>query len=256
MHYYTRNLGDYAKDTAHLTTLQHGIYCRLMDTYYATEEPIPAAKAHRIAAADKGEVDLVLSDFFELSEDGAVWRHKRIDAEIEKYHEKAEKNRRNGQAGGRPRKENHDGFQKNHDAPQKKATGNLNQEPITNNQDKSPLNPPEGDSGRKRKPKAEAIELSTFLEALNGQKVFPSDDPLFEYAREIGLDASLVKLAWLEFRDLMVSGKKRQKDWRATFRTYIRKGYLKLWWRDEANEAWELTTAGKQAWMKHKGEVQ
>lgn len=250
MHYYTRNLGDYAKDTAHLTTLQHGIYSRLMDTYYATEQPIPAGKAHRIAAADKGEVDLVLGDFFEMSDDGTVWRHKRIDAEIAKYHEKAEKNRLNGQAGGRPRKDG------NPSGSQKKPTGGPNHKPITKNQEeaKSPLDPPEGEKPSRRK-KAEQHTLTAFIEQLQGAKAFEPEDPLFKYADEIGMEYTLIKLAWLEFRDLMVTNGKLQKDWRATFRLYVRKNYLKLWWRDEANGAWELNTTGKQAWAKHKDKL-
>jgi len=248
MHYYKRNLGDYAKDTAHLTTLQHGIYSRLMDTYYATEQPIPAGKAHRIAVADRDQVDLVLADFFELSEDGTVWRHKRIDQEISDYHAKAEKNRANGQSGGRPKSNNPNGSQK-------KPTGNLNHKPGTKNQEKDPLNPPEGDSPRKRKAKT-AVKLQAFLDELDGAKAFEPDDKLFEYTREIDLPGDFVKLAWLEFRDLMLESGKEQKDWRQTFRLYVRKGYLKLWWRDEGNSTWELTTTGKQAWIKHREKIQ
>jgi uncharacterized protein YdaU (DUF1376 family) len=248
MHYYKRNIGDYAKDTMHLSTLQHGIYSRLMDYYYANEEPIPAGKAARIAVAPKDEVETVLCDFFELSEDGSVWRHKRIDAEIGAYHDKAEKNRENGRAGGRPRKDG------NPDGSQKKATGNLNHKPLTKNQEKNPPNPPEGGKSSRRK-KSEETTITQFIESLAGEKAFLPTDPLFTYTSEIGLDHDLVKLAWLEFRDLMVLSAKKQRDWRATFRIYVRRGYLKLWWRNEAENEWQLTTAGKQAWAKHKGEL-
>lgn len=243
MNYYKRHLGDYAKDTRHLTTLQHGIYSVLMDHYYATEEPIPSAKAVRIAAAPRDDVELVLGDFFELSDDGTVWRHKRIDAEIADYRSKAETNRENGKAGGRPRK--------NPNGSQEKATGNPSHKPVATSQDKDPPNPPEGGKARKRS-KKEAIELKTFIEQLEGAKAFTPEDPLFQYTKEIGLDADFVKLAWFEFRDRMLESKKKQADWRATFRVYIRSNYLKLWWRNEAENEWQLTTAGKQAWAKHK----
>lgn len=248
MNYYKRHLGDYAKDTRHLTTLQHGIYSVLMDHYYATEEPIPAGKAARIAQAPQGDVELVLSDFFELSEDGTVWRHKRIDAEIADYQGKAEKNRENGKSGGRPRKDG------NPVGSEKKPTGNPSHKPLAISQDKNPPNPPDGGKSSRKK-KAEETTITQFIEALAGEKAFLATDPLFEYTTEIGLDKDLVKLAWLEFRDLMTLSGKKQKDWRATFRMYVRKGYLKLWWRNEAENEWQLTTAGKQAWAKHKGEL-
>ena len=45
VNYYERHLGDYARDTAHLTMVEHGAYTLLLDRYYATESPIPADQA-------------------------------------------------------------------------------------------------------------------------------------------------------------------------------------------------------------------
>jgi uncharacterized protein YdaU (DUF1376 family) len=87
MNYYERHIGDYAKDTGHLSMLEHGAYTLLIDRYYATEAPIPAAQVHRVARArsqeERDAVDAVLSDFFELREDS--WHHKRCDEEIAVY---------------------------------------------------------------------------------------------------------------------------------------------------------------------------
>ena len=41
MNYYQRHLGDYAKDTGHLTLLEHGVYTVLLDWTYATERHLP-----------------------------------------------------------------------------------------------------------------------------------------------------------------------------------------------------------------------
>ena len=49
MNYYERHLGDYSKDTAHLTMIEHGAYGLLLDRYYGTEAGIPADQVHRIA---------------------------------------------------------------------------------------------------------------------------------------------------------------------------------------------------------------
>ena len=47
------HLGDYAKDTAHLSMLETGAYRLLLDRYYGTEQGIPADQAHRIARAKR-----------------------------------------------------------------------------------------------------------------------------------------------------------------------------------------------------------
>ena len=51
MNYYERHLGDYAKDTGHLTILEHGAYTLLLDRIYSTEAGIPEKDAHRLARA-------------------------------------------------------------------------------------------------------------------------------------------------------------------------------------------------------------
>lgn len=90
MNYYERHLGDYARDTGHLSLLEHGVYTLLLDRYYASELPIPEADVYRVARArskeERAAVDAVLSEFFTL-EDG-FYRQKRIDSEIERYLEK------------------------------------------------------------------------------------------------------------------------------------------------------------------------
>ena len=105
MNYYERHLGDYAKDTAHLTVLEHGAYTLLLDRYYATEDGIPANQAHRVARArtkeEKAAVDVVLNEFFVISE--GVWTHGRVDKEIEKAKSRIKAARENGSKGGRPK---------------------------------------------------------------------------------------------------------------------------------------------------------
>lgn len=114
LNHYRHHLGDYAKDTAHLTMLEDGAYGRLMRRYYATEAPLPADMAElcRVSgartSAEKQAVKNVLRDFFDLQADG--YHQKRIDEEIAEYKARAEKNREFGRTGGRPKK-NPNGFQ-------------------------------------------------------------------------------------------------------------------------------------------------
>lgn len=100
MNYYEHHLGDYAKDTAHLTMLEDGAYRRLLDRYYGTEMGIPADQAHRVARArtrdEKAAVDAVLEEFFTL--DDGIWKNSRAEEEIAKFaakKPKAEEKREN-----------------------------------------------------------------------------------------------------------------------------------------------------------------
>jgi uncharacterized protein YdaU (DUF1376 family) len=108
MHYYQHNIGDYRRDTVHLSLLEHGIYRQLLDIYYLSETPIPkeTQQVYRKLTAktvdEQKAVDIILSEFFLLSHEG--WIHKRCDMEIANYHHKVVISRTNGKKGGRPPK--------------------------------------------------------------------------------------------------------------------------------------------------------
>lgn len=107
MHYYQHNIGDYRRDTIHLSLLEHGIYRQLLDMYYLTECPIPKETQQvfrRLSARtneEQNSVKIILNEFFSLTEDG--WIHKRCDLEISDYKHKAAIARENGKLGGRPK---------------------------------------------------------------------------------------------------------------------------------------------------------
>jgi uncharacterized protein YdaU (DUF1376 family) len=92
MHSFTKHLGDYAKDTRHLTLLEHGAYNVLMDWCYASERALPRDEAmlYRICAAftkpEQQAVMSVIEQFFQGTPDG--WIQKRIEQELMKAHEK------------------------------------------------------------------------------------------------------------------------------------------------------------------------
>jgi uncharacterized protein YdaU (DUF1376 family) len=106
MNFYKRHIGDYIKDAAHLSLLEHGVYARLMDVYYSREGGIPASQAARLIGARTDEelsaVEAVLSEFFELDSD--TWRQARCEREIEIASAQSEANRANGKRGGRPKR--------------------------------------------------------------------------------------------------------------------------------------------------------
>lgn len=141
MNYYQHHIGDYRRDTAHLSLLEHGVYRQLLDMYYLSEAKIPAETEvvyRRLCARTEDEkkaVDTVLSEFFKL-ENG--WIQTRCDKEIAEYHGKAGRARENGKLGGRPSKTK-EVISDNPEATKEKANHKpltTNQEPLTTNQDK------------------------------------------------------------------------------------------------------------------------
>jgi uncharacterized protein YdaU (DUF1376 family) len=96
VHYYKRNLGDYAKKAGRLSMLQHGAYTLLIDACYDREQFPTRDEAidwtWASSTAEVEAVDFVLSKFFAL-EDGR-YVQKRIQEEIAAYHATSETNKR------------------------------------------------------------------------------------------------------------------------------------------------------------------
>lgn len=95
MHKYWRHIGDYAKDTKHLTMLEHGALTLMLDWAYASERPLPEDERtlFRLCSAfDKAEREAVITvrdEFFELGEEG--YTQRRVLREIAEFRAKAEK---------------------------------------------------------------------------------------------------------------------------------------------------------------------
>lgn len=103
-------------------------YLKLLWMYYDTESPLPADSkllAFKIGANPES-VQLILDAFFAL--DGNVYRHKRCDAELEKYFSKGQKAKNSANARWGNAKAMRTHSECNTDAPKNDA----NQEPITN----------------------------------------------------------------------------------------------------------------------------
>lgn len=101
MHYYSFNIGDYRKDTAHLNLIEHGVYRQLVDWYYLDEAPLPSdikKLSRMISARSDLEVEAlqnVLADFFQLTDVGYI--HERCDIELKAIYDKSEKARNSAQ---------------------------------------------------------------------------------------------------------------------------------------------------------------
>lgn len=84
-----------------------------------------------------------------------------------------------------------------------------------------------------------------------GCSAIPSDHSVFEYADSVGIPEEFLYLGWKVFRDMMRASGKRQKDWPATFKNYVARGWLNIWGID-VNGQYYLNTAGKQAQMQYR----
>jgi uncharacterized protein YdaU (DUF1376 family) len=173
----------------------------LIDWYYLDENPIPLETqvvSRRLRLASEVEVlslQNVLSDFFKEGKSGYV--HKRIELDINDYHEQAEKNQRNGKLGGRPKK--------THlviDGLPDESQNNLNHKPLTTNN--------------------KLIEKKTLGKRLASDFSFPKEWE--EFCQTERPELSPVK-TFDQFKDYWIAqaGQKGVKlDWFATWRNWVR----------------------------------
>ena len=80
MNFYKHYIGDYQRDTGHLTLTEHGAYRLMLDAYYATGRPLPGQRKalYRLLRADstseRRAIDAVASQFWETTDGGLVNR--------------------------------------------------------------------------------------------------------------------------------------------------------------------------------------
>ena len=158
MNYYEHHLGDYLRDTAHLSMLEDGAYRRLIDAYYIREAPLQAElrDVFRLVRAqskqDREAVETVLREFFHLTDAG--WVHHRCDREIARFQDKQRKAKASADARWSQRSEQSDrNANASPDAMRTHSEGNAPrarpQTPDTRHQSKE-----EGESSQREKPPA------------------------------------------------------------------------------------------------------
>lgn len=181
MNYYKHYIGDFQRDTSHLSLTERGAYLALIHHYYATELPLPAGldALCRIAGAmTKAERDAVKSvmGFFEPVESGLM--HKRIEAELGKHDDRADKNRLIALEREAKRR-----AQREHEESTKRAPvvheSNTNGQPIpiTNNhkplKESKALSGKPDDAPRNSELKETAVRVIEFLNAKTGKAYQP-----------------------------------------------------------------------------------
>lgn len=238
MHYYQFNIGDYSSHTKGLSIIEDLAYRRLIDEYYLAEHAFNGCSsdvARLIGLRDNlQEVEYVLNRYF--IKDGDSWHHGRIDKDIEDYHQKQEKRSNAGKKSAEARQKSTDVEQVlNECSSSVELTNNhkpitINQEPIKKNTSGKPL-----------------VTFSSWINSLKdlNESAIEENDPIFEYASEAGIPSDYLRITWVEFKAEFMAKDKKQKDWRAHFRNFVRKNYYALWWIE--NGEYKLTTRGQQA---------
>ena len=148
MHYYKRNLGDYAKKAGRLTMLQHGAYTLLIDSCYDREIfPTLEQALDWTWAATEAEVEavkFVLSRFFTLDKDGS-YVQDRILCELLEYHAKADINKRIAiERETKRREKSTNRVQDVNEPPPNHKPLTINHKPLTNKNTATTVATPEG----------------------------------------------------------------------------------------------------------------
>lgn len=218
MYAYYHHIGDYRKDTAHLSLVEHGIYRQLLDTYYLDERPLTLdhaklMRSHSVRSADEVQAfENVLQDFFVRTEEGYV--HKRCESEIAQFKAKSDSASRSAKA--RWAKHRSDG---NADAMRSHTEGNANQQPGTTDSypsDKKKQRVPRFDArGFLLANGASEKTVDAWLEIRKGKRLKQTDvamEGAVDEARKAGmtLEAALTlccKRGWGGFDAAWVSGR-------------------------------------------------
>jgi uncharacterized protein YdaU (DUF1376 family) len=218
MHAYYHHIGDYRKDTAHLSLVEHGIYRQLLDTYYLDERPLTLdhaklMRSHSVRSADEVRAfENVLQDFFVRTEEGYV--HKRCESEIAQFKAKSDSASRSAKA--RWAKQRSGG---NANAMRTHSEGNANQQPETTDSypsDKKKQRVPRFDArGFLLANGASEKTVDAWLEIRKGKRLKQTDvamESTVDEARKAGmtLEAALTlccKRGWGGFDAAWVSGR-------------------------------------------------
>jgi uncharacterized protein YdaU (DUF1376 family) len=206
MHYYKRNIGDYAKKAGRLTMLQHGAYTLLIDSCYDREVfPTTEQALEWTWASTEAEVEavkFVLSRFFKLDKDGCHVQDRVLE-ELLNYHKNADTNKRIADEREAKRKESRTKREQSVDeAPPNHKPLTTNQEPITINQ--------------------EPTVKGTRGSRLSADWVLPKEWADWAKQERPDLDLRSVSEQFRDYWSAKAGSGSTKLDWQATWRNWVR----------------------------------
>lgn len=134
LNFFKLYIGDYQRDTAHLSVTEHGAYQLMLQHHYATEKPLPTGKElHRMLRAqtkiEREAIDRVAAEFWVTTPDGLI--NERAKLEIARADHQRTVNQQVGKLGGRPKTPRKDKPNENRIGSQTEAINNPTQTPDT-----------------------------------------------------------------------------------------------------------------------------
>jgi uncharacterized protein YdaU (DUF1376 family) len=199
MHYYKRNIGDYAKKAGRLTMLQHGSYTLLIDSCYDREAfPTLEQALEWTWASTEAEVEavkFVLSRFFKLDKDGC-YVQDRVLEELLNYHKNVDTNKRIADEREAKRKENRTKRELSVDEPPP------NHKPLTINQ--------------------EPTVKGTRGSRLSADWVLPKEWADWAKQERPDLDLRSVGEQFRDYWSAKAGSGSTKLDWQATWRNWVR----------------------------------
>lgn len=238
MHSYQHNIKTFSHATRHLTRVERSLYRDLIELYYDTEQPLPASNFDRLCRLvlahsddEKSALKAVLDEFFVLT--GDVYSHNYCDEQIDKFKRGITAKAKAGIASAKARgdrstkrKQARSSRAQEKSTPVEQSlntcsTVDVNQEPVTSNQEPVIFIPPS---------QPEASNAVAIAPATRGRGTrLPSDWVLpkssGEWAISEGFTREMILFEADKFRDYWISksGKDASKlDWAATWRNWMR----------------------------------
>lgn len=98
---------EYLGDTGHLSTIEHGAYLLLIAHYWTTAKPLPdndvlLARITRMSPQEWSNAKALLQDFFSI--ESGMWKHKRVEEELDLARQRYEKRSSAGRKGGKAKR--------------------------------------------------------------------------------------------------------------------------------------------------------
>jgi len=246
MHYYKRNIGDYAKKAGRLTMLQHGAYTLLLDACYDREAfPTLDQAIEWTWASTDAEIDavkFVLARFFTVSQDGEYVQN-RILEEVLVYHKNAETNKRIALERETKRKQNSTNRateSTKREQPVDEAPPN--HKPLTNNH--KPITSDSNDTS----PKGRSTRLPNDWE-------LPDEWAIWTKENRPELNPNQVADSFKDYWIAVAGVKGKKQDWFATWRNWVRNQratnkHSEPPWEREKREWYEQATGKSKPYEK------
>jgi uncharacterized protein YdaU (DUF1376 family) len=218
VNFYKHHIGDYAKDTEHLSWDEDHAYTRLMRVYYRDERPLPLdlAKVARLArahtASQKAAIETVLGEFFIKESDG--WHNKRCDSEIAAASNQADTNRRIAEERERAKRSRNANESLNGSYHEQSTNRQPIQTPDSNIQ--TPLAIKEPEQSQSASPEKRAMPATRI------PSDFALSDSMIAYAVSQGIDPQRTFENFCDYWKAASGAKARKHDWEATWRTWCR----------------------------------